>query len=74
MKNEIKKKALQLNDKERAELAHLLLASLNPSFDYSSEEEWAHELKERIEKYESGNSETLTWEKIRKAGRNLLEE
>lgn len=67
MSNEtIKRQALELSDKERAELAHLLIDSLNPEAEFESEEAWSNELKKRIDQYEKGVSSTKSWSKVKK--------
>lgn len=67
MSNEtIKRQALELSDKERAELAHLLIDSLNPEAEFESEEAWSNELKKRIDQYEKGVSSTESWSKVKK--------
>lgn len=62
----IKKQALELSDKERAELAHLLIDSLNPDEEFESEEAWANELNERISRYEQGESPTKSWSEVKR--------
>ena len=69
---EIKKQALELSDKERAELAHLLIDSLNPVIEFESEEAWHNELKERIERYERGAGTTKSWSDIKKKAQRLI--
>lgn len=41
----IKKQVLELSGEERAEVAHLLIDSLNPEAKYKSEKSWPKELK-----------------------------
>jgi len=69
----IKKEALELSQKERARLAHMLIDSLSPEIDYKSEEEWSNELKHRINQYEKGISSTTSWEEAKKKGRDILD-
>lgn len=57
----IKKQVLELSDKERAELAHLLIGSLNPEMEFESEEAWSNDLKNRISRYEQGINLTKPW-------------
>ena len=68
----IKKQALELSDKERAELAHLLIDSLNPEREFESEEAWAKELKERISRYEQGVSSTKPWSEVKRNAQRLI--
>lgn len=73
MSNEtIKKKALELSKEERAELAHLLIDSLNPETEYESEEAWSKELKNRIDRYDQGASSTKPWSEVKKNAQALL--
>lgn len=72
MKETIKKQVLDLSQKERAKLAHLLIDSLNPDVDFESEEAWSRELKNRINQYQQGVSSTKSWSKIKQAALNTL--
>lgn len=75
MSNEsIKKQALELSEEERAELAHLLIDSLDPEAEYESEESWSKELRKRIDRYEQGASSTKTWNEVKKNAQALLNE
>jgi putative addiction module component (TIGR02574 family) len=68
----IKKQVLELSDKERSELAHILIDSLHPVTEYESEEAWQKELKDRISRYELGKSSAKPWGEVkRKAQRQL---
>lgn len=69
----IKRKALELSQKERAQLAHMLIDSLNPEVDYESAEEWSKELKTRINQYEEGASSATSWHNVKKKGMNMLD-
>jgi putative addiction module component (TIGR02574 family) len=51
-----KKQALELSNRERAELAHMLIHSLHPEKEVESVEAWSKELKKRIDRYEQGES------------------
>lgn len=74
MSNEtIKKQALELSDKERAELAHLLIDSLKPEAKFESEEAWSKELKKRIDQYEEGTSSSKSWGEVKKNAQALLD-
>lgn len=68
----IKEQALELSEEERAELAHLLIDSLNPEAEYESEELWSRELKKRINRYEQGASSTKPWSEVKKNAQALL--
>ena len=69
----IKKEALELSKKERAQLAHMLIDSLGSETEYESEEDWSNELEHRINQYEKGISSTTTWEEVKKKGRDILD-
>ena len=69
----IKKEALELSKKERAQLAHMLIDSLGSETEYESEEDWSNELEHRINQYEKGISSTRTWEEVKKKGRDILD-
>lgn len=62
----IKKRALELSGKERAELAHLLIESINPDSMVEPDEVWANKLKERIEQFEEGTISSKPWDEIKK--------
>jgi len=68
----IKKKALELSKEERAELAELLIDSLNPGAKFETEEDWSKELKRRIDRYEKGASSTKPWNEVKKNAQVLL--
>lgn len=73
MSNEtIKKQVLELSEEERAELAHLLIDSLNPEAEFKTEEAWSKELKKRIDRYEQGASSTKPWNEVKKNAQALL--
>ncbi|SMO80881.1 addiction module protein [Gracilimonas mengyeensis] len=69
----IKKKALKLSLKERAELAHMLIDSLHPESEFESEEAWSEELKRRIDRYEQGKSAAKPWSEVRKKAHALID-
>jgi len=69
----IKEQALKLSSKERAELAHMLIDSLDPEKDFESEEAWAEELKKRIDRYEQGESSTKPWSEVKRNAQALLD-
>ena len=53
---EIKVKALELSDKDRAELAHLLLVSLDEVVEEGVEAAWDEELDKRVREIDSGQA------------------
>jgi len=69
----IKKQALKLSSQERAELAHMLIDSLDPEKDFESEEAWSEELKKRIDRYEQGENSSKPWSEIKKNAQALLD-
>jgi len=68
-----KKQALELYSQERAELAHLLIDSLNPEKEFESEEAWSEELKKRFDRYEQSESSSKPWSDVKKNARALLD-
>lgn len=63
----IKKQALQLSSRERAELAHLLIDSLQQEEEKSFplSEVQKKELDKRLKSYESGEMEFESWDVVR---------
>lgn len=75
IKEEIREKALKLPEKERAELAQMLIESLPvESSKYETEEEWASELKRRIEEYESGEGSSTPWSEVKANAKAMLDQ
>lgn len=71
--DKIKKQALELSSEERAELAHMLIDSLNPEKEFESGEAWSEELKNRIDRYEQGESSSKPWSEVKKNAQALLD-
>ncbi len=69
---ELLQKALALPDKERAELAGSLIASLDKIVDQDAEAAWQQEIVRRAREVESGTVETVSWEEVEQKGRTLL--
>lgn len=69
----IKQGALKLSQKERAELAHLLIDSLGPGEKIETEEDWSDELKSRIEKYEKGEVSSKNWSTVKNNAKAILD-
>jgi putative addiction module component (TIGR02574 family) len=69
---EILNTALQLPDKDRADLAASLIASLDRPFDSDSQAAWAEEIRRRLVELDSGAVKTLSWGEAREiiAGRH----
>ncbi len=68
----VKEQALKLSYRERAELAHILIASLHNESDLYSEEDWSNELKRRIDNHEKGESSSKPWSEIKKSAQAQL--
>jgi putative addiction module component (TIGR02574 family) len=60
--------ALALTDEERAELAALLIESLEATVEMDADvaEEWRAELARRIAAIEDGTVKTIPWEDVRR--------
>ena len=60
----IVKAALSLPTKARAELARVLLESLE-GVDDAADQAWREEVRRRIRQLENGEVETIPWEQVR---------
>ena len=58
--------ALQLNDQERAELAGLLLGSIEEERDEDSQAAWSDEIARRLEELNSGAVKPIPWAEVRR--------
>ena len=58
-------KAVELSEAERAELAGLLLESLEGERDKDAEEAWAREIEHRMAEYRAGRVQTIPWQEVR---------
>lgn len=56
--------ALQLQDKERAEIAAILMQSLDEDTDPVAEEEWEVEIQKRLDEIDSGKVKMLSRQEI----------
>ncbi|MEX0845551.1 MAG: addiction module protein [Balneolaceae bacterium] len=74
IKDNIQQNALKLPEKERAELAQMLIESLTVESKYETEEAWAKELKRRIEEYESGEGSSTPWSEVKKNAKAMLDQ
>ena len=70
---ELLKHALNLPEKERAELASSLIDSLDPTVDPDTELAWQHEISRRLAEIENGTVKTIPWNEVRRKGRALLD-
>jgi len=58
-------KAAELPPSERAELAGLLLDSLEDGRSPIDEQAWAAEIERRMAEYRAGRIKTLSWQEVR---------
>ena len=58
--------ALRLSDQDRAELAGLLLGSLDESADSGSQAAWSDEIARRLEELNSGAVKPIPWAEVRR--------
>lgn len=65
-------KALALPDKERAELAGNLIASLDTTIDLDADAAWQEEVGRRAQQVRSGAVATVPWEEVQRKARTLL--
>lgn len=66
--------ASSLSEGDRAELAGLLIESLEGEPDEGVEAAWAEEIERRVRQIESGEVETIPWEDVRAKIHALLNE
>ncbi len=62
---DILKQALELEEEERAELASLLIESLDEPAEEGVEAAWATEIERRMADLDSGSAKTLPWDEVR---------
>ena len=67
-------KALALPDKERAELAGNLIASLDATIDQDADAAWQAEVVRRLNDIRSGRVKTVPWDEVQEKARTLLHE
>jgi putative addiction module component (TIGR02574 family) len=58
-------KAAELTADDRAELAGLLLESIEEPADEGVEEAWAAEIEHRMAEYRAGRVKTIPWSEVR---------
>ena len=58
-------KASELPEKDRAELAGLLLQSIEEEPEPGIEEAWAAEIERRMADYHAGRVKTIPWSEVR---------
>ena len=59
------RKALSLNERDRASLAGALIESLNTELEPGAEQAWDAEIERRVRELESHSVETVPWSKVR---------
>ena len=64
--NELLTRALHLTEDQRAELATRLLDSLDADAEAEVESAWASEIKRRLDSFEAGVTQAVTWPEARK--------
>jgi putative addiction module component (TIGR02574 family) len=57
--------ALTLSDRERAELASLLMDSRDATVDEDAESAWDREIAQRVAELDAGTAQTIPWEQVR---------
>jgi putative addiction module component (TIGR02574 family) len=62
--SDLKKKAAQLPEQERAELALSLIESLDGPADPDVEEAWVQEIERRVRQVEKGEAELIPAEEV----------
>ena len=62
---ELYAQASELTPSDRAELAGLLLESIEDSFDAGVEDAWAAEIERRMADYRAGRVKTIPWSEVR---------
>lgn len=64
-KDDLFREALRLTEAERAELAGMLLESIEPAPDPDTEQAWLAEIERRMEQLDSGQVKSIPWETVR---------
>jgi putative addiction module component (TIGR02574 family) len=62
---ELLKRALSLDEKDRASLAGALIESLHGEPDPDVEDAWEAEIRRRVAELEAHSVETIPWSKVR---------
>ncbi len=66
--------ALDLPDSDRAEIAAILLESLDPPAEEGVEEAWRQEVARRVAAIDAGEVELIPWEQVREELYTRLDE
>jgi putative addiction module component (TIGR02574 family) len=72
LRDELFRKALQLDESDRAALAGMLIDSLDGDVEEGAEAAWAIEIERRIAELDAGTIETLPWDAVRDGLRRRL--
>lgn len=72
-RDELYREALQLSEAERAELAGMLLDSIEPSPDPDVEKAWLIEIERRMEQLDTGQVQSVPWDQVRARLRGRLD-
>jgi putative addiction module component (TIGR02574 family) len=59
------REASELSEKDRADLAGLLIGSLDSEADQDLDEAWAVEIERRVAEIEAGTVKSIPWEEVR---------
>ena len=62
---ELYQRAMSLSEQDRAELVGLLLESLELEEDADVESKWLAEIERRMEKLDSGVTQSVPWSEVR---------
>lgn len=65
--HDLYREAIELSESERAELAGLLLESLQTEPDPEFEAAWAEEIERRVRDIDEGRVQTIPWEQVVRA-------
>ena len=63
---EIYDEASELDESDRAELAGLLLESIEPVADRDVEQAWVEEIERRLKTVEDGSANRIPWEEVKR--------
>lgn len=69
---QIENQALDLSEKERAQLAQKLILSLESSNEENLDNEWLLEAKQRAVELDSGEVQPISADEVRKKAQSLL--
>ena len=65
--------ALQLSDRDRANLVASLIDSLDPAVDSDWEAAWSQEIARRVNELDEGSVKTVPWSAVRQKLRGRLD-